>query len=129
MPQTIEDSTGTTSTAYAGDGRRIKQTRTGANPSQTYFLNPYLEQEPTGLTKYYMAGDQLIARRDPNGTVSYLLQDHLDPPAWSPTTPEPPPATTTTNPSGNPNQGSPSPQARPSNGKGNDRTPTTGSST
>ena len=77
MPQTITDNNGATSDAYAADGHRVKQARTGTNPDTTYFVNRYLERNTAGLTKNYYAGDQLIARRVPNGSTSYLLRDHL----------------------------------------------------
>jgi RHS repeat-associated protein len=75
MPQTIADGTGTTHNAYAPDGHRIKEVRDHGEP--TRYLNRYLEHTAAGLTKNYYAGDQLIARRDPTGALSYPLQDHL----------------------------------------------------
>jgi RHS repeat-associated protein len=74
MPQTIANGHGQTAMAYGADGGRVKQSRGGAT---TYYFDRYLEQDNTGLTRYYWAGDQLIARRDPNGAVFYPAQDHL----------------------------------------------------
>ena len=74
MPQTIAGNQGTATMAYGADGQRVRRTTATGT---TYYLGRYLEQDDTGLTRYYWAGDLLIARRDPGGKVSYLLQDRL----------------------------------------------------
>jgi RHS repeat-associated protein len=77
MPSTIIDTdTGALSSmGYDADGQRVKS----ATPlDTTYYFGRYLEQDNQGLTKYYWAGDQMIARRGPDDAVSYLHQDHLD---------------------------------------------------
>lgn len=74
MPQTIADNSGSTTMAYGADSQRVR--RTTVNDT-TYYFGRYLEQDGAGLTRYYWAGDRLIARRGPTGTVSYPLQDRL----------------------------------------------------
>jgi RHS repeat-associated protein len=74
MPETIGTHVGTTTMAYNADNQRVRRT-TAAGP--TYYLGRYLEQTSAGLTRYYWAGDQLLARRDLSGKVSYPLQDRL----------------------------------------------------
>lgn len=74
MPATIATGQGGAAFGYGGEGERVKRT---ANGAATLFFDRYLEQDPSGLTKYYWAGDQLIARRDVNGVVFYVLEDHL----------------------------------------------------
>jgi RHS repeat-associated protein len=77
MSQTITDtnSGAVTSMGYNADGQRVKR----RSPNDiTYYFGRYLEQDDQGrLTKYYWAGDQMTARRGPDGAVSYLLQDHV----------------------------------------------------
>jgi RHS repeat-associated protein len=75
MPASIANGHGETTMAYDPAGERVQWTRTGGPP--TSFFGRYLEREGTKLTRYYWAGDQLIARRDPKGSVSYLLSDRL----------------------------------------------------
>jgi RHS repeat-associated protein len=77
MPSTITDTvTGALSSmSYDADGQRVKKT---TPRDTTYYFGRYLEQDNYGLTKYYWAGDQMIARRGPDGAVSYLHHDHLD---------------------------------------------------
>jgi RHS repeat-associated protein len=74
MPETITNSQNSTTMAYGADGQRVARSTSGAT---TYYFDRYLEQDNAGLTKYYWAGNQLIARRNPNGSVAYLLQDHV----------------------------------------------------
>lgn len=74
MPETINTNSGQTTMAYNADNQRVRRT-TGAGV--TYYLGRYLEQSNAGLIRYYWAGDQLLARRDPSGKVSYPLQDRL----------------------------------------------------
>jgi RHS repeat-associated protein len=74
MPQTIAGNQGSATMAYGADGQRVRRTTATGT---TYYLGRYLEQDDTGLTRYYWAGDLLIARRDPGGKLSYLLQDRL----------------------------------------------------
>jgi RHS repeat-associated protein len=76
MPQTIANGQGATTMAYRAEGERVKRISIGTGAT-TYFFGRYVEQSSAGLTKYYWAGDTLIARRNPNGSVSYLLQDHV----------------------------------------------------
>jgi RHS repeat-associated protein len=75
MPQMIASSQGTSSMAYDETGHRVRRT---TPTGRTYYLNPHVELNAAGMTRNYWAGDQLIARRDPTGKVSYLLQDRLD---------------------------------------------------
>jgi RHS repeat-associated protein len=63
---------------YDGDGKRVKSTFNGT--ISTYFVGVHYEVTNPGanqtITKYYYAGSQRIAMRS-NGTLSYLLGDHL----------------------------------------------------
>jgi RHS repeat-associated protein len=59
---------------YDGDGRRVKSTFNGT--TTTYFVGAHYEVTGSTITKYYYAGAQRIAMRT-NGTLSYLLGDHL----------------------------------------------------
>ncbi len=72
MPRFIGGQNGDATMAYDDGGQRVRRTTAAGN---TYYLSRFLQQDVTGLTRYYWAGDQLVARRDPNGKVSYLLQD------------------------------------------------------
>lgn len=74
MPHHIGNGTTAVSMAYDADGQRVRR---GTITGTTYYFGRYLEQDGTGLTRYYWAGDRLIARRDGGGTVSYLLEDRL----------------------------------------------------
>ncbi|MDP4510323.1 FG-GAP-like repeat-containing protein [Nonomuraea turcica] len=74
MPQTITTASATTTMAYNADNQRVRRTTPA---DTTYYLSRYLEQSGTGLTRYYWAGDELVARRDPSGKVTYPLQDRL----------------------------------------------------
>lgn len=75
----ISNSTDTWTFTYDGDGNRVKQT----NPDGTVTLflfgglfevrNPGVNEE---VTKYYVIAGQRVAM-DENGTLSYLLTDHL----------------------------------------------------
>jgi len=58
---------------YDGDGRRVKSTINGVT---TTFVGAHYEVTNGVVTKYYYAGAQRIAMRT-NGTLSYLLGDHL----------------------------------------------------
>jgi RHS repeat-associated protein len=58
---------------YDGDGNRVAQTVNGVT---TYFVGNYYEKKGTTVTKYYFAGATRLAVRT-NGTLSYLLGDHL----------------------------------------------------
>jgi RHS repeat-associated protein len=58
---------------YDGDGNRVAQTINGVT---TYFVGAHYELTGSQVTKYYFAGTTRIAMRK-NGTVSYLLGDHL----------------------------------------------------
>ena len=59
---------------YDGDGRRVKSIFNGT--TTTYFVGAHYEVTDGVVTKYYYAGAQRIAMRT-NGTLSYLLGDHL----------------------------------------------------
>jgi len=59
---------------YDGDGKRVKSTINGT--TTTYFVGSHYEVTNGVVTKYYYAGAQRIAMRT-NGTLSYLLGDHL----------------------------------------------------
>ena len=62
--------------AYGSGEQRVK--RTDPNGNITRFYGRYVEQTNNAdMTKYYWAGDQLIAKRTPNGDVLYLLQDQV----------------------------------------------------
>lgn len=74
MPATISTGHGGTVFGYGARGERVKSTADG---TATLFFDRFLEQGPKGLTKYYWAGDQLIARREANGAVFYVLEDHI----------------------------------------------------
>ncbi|MFD3505374.1 FG-GAP-like repeat-containing protein [Streptomyces sp. NPDC058678] len=73
MPGRFHDGVTDSSYAYDTSGQLVKHT---AQQNTTRFFGRFLEQSPAGLTRYYWAGNQLIATRDPSGDVSYLLQDH-----------------------------------------------------
>jgi RHS repeat-associated protein len=77
MPQTIANGRGLTTMAYGADGQRVKRESVAEDDATTYFFSRYTQQGAAGLTKYYWAGDQLIAVRNPNGTMSYVMQDHV----------------------------------------------------
>lgn len=77
MPQTIANGQGHTTMAYGADGQRVKRDSIGTTNTTTYYFDRYVEQNGDDLTKYYWAGDQLIARRAADGSVSYLLQDRV----------------------------------------------------
>jgi RHS repeat-associated protein len=74
MPATITTATGSSQLAYDAEGQRVRRV---AGKATTYFLGRYLEQDPKGLTRYYWAGDRLIARRDAAGTLTYVHPDRL----------------------------------------------------
>jgi RHS repeat-associated protein len=59
---------------YDGDGKRVKSIIN--NAITTYFIGAHYEVSGSTVTKYYYAGSQRIAMRS-NGTLSYLLGDHL----------------------------------------------------
>jgi RHS repeat-associated protein len=59
---------------YDGDGKRVKSIIN--NAIITYFVGAHYEVTGSTVTKYYYAGAQRIAMRS-NGTLSYLLGDHL----------------------------------------------------
>jgi RHS repeat-associated protein len=62
---------------YDGDGKRVKSVMTtDVATNTTYFVGNYYEVANGVVTKYYYAGAQRIAMRQ-NGTLSYLLGDHL----------------------------------------------------
>jgi len=63
---------------YDGDGKRVKSVMTtNIGTTTTYFVGAHYEVTGTGvITKYYYAGAQRIAMRT-NGTLNYLLGDHL----------------------------------------------------
>ncbi len=58
---------------YDGDGRQVKAT---INGETTVYVGPHYEVKGSVVTKYYFAGATRIAMRE-NGTLSYLLGDHL----------------------------------------------------
>jgi RHS repeat-associated protein len=62
---------------YDGDGARVKSViTTNLGTTTTYFVGNHYEVTGSTITKYYYAGSQRIAMRS-NGTLSYLLGDHL----------------------------------------------------
>lgn len=73
MPGQITTSATTSTYSYNASGQLAKQTE---GQDITRFLGRFLEQTATGLTRYYWAGDQIVATRNASGDVSYLLQDH-----------------------------------------------------
>jgi RHS repeat-associated protein len=76
MPERIVSPGGATTTiGYDADDQRVaKHDQQGT----TYYLGPYLEQDPGGrLIKYYWAGDRLIASRDGSGQLTDYHQDRL----------------------------------------------------
>ncbi len=60
--------------AYDADGRRIQATVNGVT---TIYPFPHYEVEGNTVRKYYFLGGQRVAMRT-NGTLSYLLTDHLN---------------------------------------------------
>ena len=58
---------------YDGDGRQVKSTINGVT---TIFVGAHYQIENGVVVKYYFAGAQRIAMRR-NGTLSYILTDHL----------------------------------------------------
>ena len=63
----------TASFVYDGDGKQVKSVMDGVT---TYFVGNHYEVTNGVVTKYYFAGGQRIAMRK-NGTLSFLLSDHL----------------------------------------------------
>lgn len=63
----------TASFVYDGDGARVKSTIGGVT---TIYIGNYYEWTSTATKKYYYAGSQRVAMND-NGTLRYLLGDHL----------------------------------------------------
>lgn len=62
---------------YDGDGKRVKSVMNmSAGSTTTYFVGGHYEVTGSTITKYYYAGSQRIALRT-NGTLNYLLGDHL----------------------------------------------------
>lgn len=62
---------------YDGDGRRVKSVlTTNLGATATYFVGSHYEVTDGIVTKYYYAGATRIAMRK-NGTLYYLLGDHL----------------------------------------------------
>jgi RHS repeat-associated protein len=62
---------------YDGDGHRVKSVmQTNYTSTTAYFVGNHYELTGGVVTKYYYAGSQRIAMRQ-NGTLSYLLGDHL----------------------------------------------------
>ncbi|RPJ50871.1 MAG: RHS repeat-associated core domain-containing protein, partial [Methanobacteriota archaeon] len=62
---------------YDGDGKRVQSVmQTNYTTTTTHFVGNYYEATSSSVTKYYYAGAQRIAMRT-NGTVNYLLGDHL----------------------------------------------------
>jgi YD repeat-containing protein len=66
---------------YDGDGNRVKGVVTlgGVTITTTFYVGAHYEVEGTTspiIRKYYAAGGQRVAIRE-NGTLSYLLSDHL----------------------------------------------------
>jgi RHS repeat-associated protein len=57
----------------AGDGARVKST---INGTMTTFVGNHYEVSGSAVTKYYYAGSNRVAMRT-NGTLNYLLTDHL----------------------------------------------------
>ena len=65
----------TASFTYDGDGKQVKSIVGGVT---TYYVGRHYEKKGTTVTKYYFAGaTRLAARSGTNGTLSYLLGDHL----------------------------------------------------
>jgi RHS repeat-associated protein len=58
---------------FDGDGRRVKSV---IGSETILFVGGHYEKQGTNVTKYYFAGAQRIAMRK-NGTLSFLLSDHL----------------------------------------------------
>jgi RHS repeat-associated protein len=58
---------------YDGDGNRVKGT---VGSTTTYYVGNYYELSGSTTRKYYYAGSQRVAMTE-NGTVYYLLSDHL----------------------------------------------------
>jgi len=63
----------TASFTYDGDGKQVKSIVGGVT---TYYVGRHYEKKGTTVTKYYFAGATRLAVRT-NGTLSYLLGDHL----------------------------------------------------
>jgi RHS repeat-associated protein len=63
----------TASFMYDADGTRVKSV---IDSETTYFIDSHYEITGSTLTKYYMAGASRVALRK-NGTLSYMLADHL----------------------------------------------------
>ena len=63
----------TASFTYDGDGKQVKSIVGGVT---TYYVGQHYEKKGTTVTKYYFAGATRLAVRT-NGTLSYLLGDHL----------------------------------------------------
>ena len=62
---------------YDGDGKRVKSAiTTNIATTTTYFVGSIYEVTGSSVTKYYYAGSQRIAMRK-DGTLSFLLGDHL----------------------------------------------------
>jgi len=65
----------TASFVYDADGKQVKST---VGSVTTYYVGQHYEKKGTTVTKYYFAGaTRLAARSGTNGTLSYLLGDHL----------------------------------------------------
>jgi RHS repeat-associated protein len=58
---------------YDADGKQVKSIVGGVT---TYYVGQHYEKKGTTVTKYYFAGATRLAVRT-NGTLSYLLGDHL----------------------------------------------------
>jgi hypothetical protein len=58
---------------YDGDGKRVKSV---IGSETILFVGGHYEKQGSNVTKYYFAGSQRIAVGK-NGTLSYLLGDHL----------------------------------------------------
>jgi RHS repeat-associated protein len=63
----------TASFVYDGDGKQIKAT---VNGTTTVYVGNHYEVKNSVVTKYYFAGTTRLAVRT-NGTLKYLLSDHL----------------------------------------------------
>jgi len=63
----------TASFVYDADGKQVKSVVGGVT---TYYVGQHYEKKGTTVTKYYFAGATRLAVRT-NGTLSYLLGDHL----------------------------------------------------
>ena len=73
MPAKITTGNQTTTMAYDSGEQRVK--RVDPNMNITRFYGRYVEQDNTiGMTKYYWASDQLVAKRTPGGDIEYILQ-------------------------------------------------------